>query len=247
VKKIPESPEAIFEDYIKDWQAAFGKEIESIILYGSGARGEYVAGKSDINFLIVLTTPGITALRPAIELVEKWRKRNVAVPLLMTRTYLDGSLDTFPMEFLSMQKHHQVVFGEDALAGLNISKTHLRMQIEREVKGKLLHLRENFLAVGLDRDRLLLLLRQTLPAFEPLFEALLHLRDQPIPDHRREVFMQGVKLAGLDQSFFDKLLKVAAQESKPYRNELWEVFEKYLLQIRDLALFIDAMDKNQSS
>lgn len=245
MKKNPESPEEIFQDYVADWQTAFGQELESIILYGSAARGEYAPGKSDINFLVVLSLQGITALRPAIELAEKWRKGGVAVPLVMTRAYLDNSLDSFPMEFLSMQKHYKLVFGQDLLRDLKISMNHLRMQLEREVKGKLLHLRESFLAEGVDRDRLLELLRQTLPAFESLFEALLYLREQPIPPHRREVFMQAVKLAALDQNFFDKLFAVVQQETKPYRNELLDLFEKYISQIRQLALFIDAMDKTQ--
>jgi len=245
VKKNPESPEEIFQDYAADWQTVFGQELESIILYGSGARGDYSPGKSDINFLVMLSLQGITALRPAIELTEKWRKRSVAVPLVMTRTYIDNSLDSFPMEFLSMQKHYKLVFGQDVLRDLKISMNHLRMQLEREVKGKLLHLRESFLAEGADRDRLLELLRQTLPAFESLFEGLLYLREQPIPQHRREVFMQAVKLAALDQKFFEKLFAVVQQETKPYRNELLDLFEKYISQIRQLALFIDAMDKTQ--
>lgn len=245
MKNYPASPEIIFENYVRDWQSAFGKELQSIVLYGSAARGEYLPGKSDINFLIVLTPAGITQLRAAIELTEKWRKQKVAVPLVITRTYIDNSLDTFPIEFLSMRQHHRVVFGEDVLASLNISKTNLRLQIEREVKGKLLHLRENFLAEGFNRDGLLTLLRQTLPAFNSLFEALLYLRDQPIPDQRREVFARVVELAGLDQKFFERLLNVANQQSKPYRSELWDLFEKYILQIHRLSLFIDAMDKTE--
>jgi predicted nucleotidyltransferase len=241
--KYPASPDAVFEDYTNDWKAGYGKELQSIILYGSAARGEYVAGVSDINFLVVMSPEGVATLRPAIELNQKWRSQMIAVPLVMTKAYIESSLDTFPIEFLSMRQHHKVIFGEDVLAGLNISKANLRVQLEREVKSKLLHLRENFLAEAEDRDSLLRLLRQTLPAFNPIFETLLFLRDRPIPDHRRDTILQVVELAGLDKAFFEKLLKLSEQESKPYRNELLELFEKYIAQIRALALFVDAMEK----
>jgi len=241
--KYPDSPESIFENYTNDWKTAFGQELQSIILYGSAARGEYMPGVSDINFLVMLSSEGIASLRKAIELTGKWRSQNVAVPLVLSKIYIETSLDTFPIEFLSMQRHHKVIFGEDVFAGLNISKSNLRMQLEREVKGKLLHLRENFLAEAGDRDSLLKLLRHTLPAFNSMFEALLYLSGRPIPEHRRDAFMQAVEIGKLDKSFFDRLLKISEQESKPYRNELWDMFEKYITQIRTLALFIDGMDK----
>lgn len=245
MKNYPASPELIFDKYTRDWQTAFGNALESVSLYGSAARGEYIPGKSDINFLIVLTPAGIGNLRAAIELTEKWRRQNVAVPLVLTRAYIDNSLDTFPIEFLSMREHHKVVFGEDPLGSLHISKANLRLQIEREIKGKLLHLRESLLAEGFSRDRLLALLRQTLPAFNPLFEALLYLRDEPIPSQRREVFARVAELARIDKAFCERLFRVTTQESKPYRSELWDLFEKYLLQIRELTVFIDAMDKTE--
>lgn len=243
--KYPESPESIFENYTNDWKAAFGQELQSIILYGSAARGEYLPGVSDINFLVTLSSEGIASLRSAIELTSTWRNQNVAVPLVLSRDYIENSLDTFPIEFLSMQRHHKVIFGEDVLAGLSISKTNVRMQLEREVKSKLLHLRENFLSEAGDRDSLLKLLRQTLPAFNSMFEALLYLNGQKIPEHRREAFIQAMEIARLDKAFFDKLLKISQQESRPYRSELWDIFEKYISQIGSLALFVDGMDKEK--
>ena len=243
MRKPPPSPESIFAEYTRDWQTAYGKELLSIVAYGSVARGEYRVGSSDINFLVLLTEAGIKTLRPAIELIEKWRPAHVAVPLLMTRAYIERSLDTFPIEFLGMRLHHQMVFGEDVLADLSITKADLRLQIEREVKGKLLHLRENFLDLGNDRNGLWRLLQQSLPAFTALFEALLYLRGQAIPAARREVIAAGAGVAGLDRGLFDKLLNVANQESRPYRVELLELFERYISQIRELAGFVDGMEK----
>ena len=53
--RIPDKPEEIFQEIILDYKVIFGPDLVSIILYGSGARGEYIPKKSDINFLILLT------------------------------------------------------------------------------------------------------------------------------------------------------------------------------------------------
>jgi hypothetical protein len=48
--KIPQKPEAIFSEFTKDYKRAFAADLLSIVLYGSGASGHYIPGKSDLNF-----------------------------------------------------------------------------------------------------------------------------------------------------------------------------------------------------
>ena len=95
--KIPQSPEEIFTEFSNNIKQLFNDDLVSIVLYGSGAKGEYVRKKSDINFLVVLTEDGIKKLSGAFALVKKWNKRNVAVPLFLTREYIESSLDSFPI------------------------------------------------------------------------------------------------------------------------------------------------------
>ena len=101
--KTPLKPEAIFKEITADFKNAFEDELISIILYGSGARQDYTPGRSDINFLIVLTPKGIDNLFGAVDAVVKWKKRNVATPLFMTWEDIRASLDSFPVEFLNMK------------------------------------------------------------------------------------------------------------------------------------------------
>ncbi|MBW1920906.1 MAG: hypothetical protein JRI81_11880, partial [Deltaproteobacteria bacterium] len=98
--KAINDPREIFEEIVQDYKSLFGQELESIILYGSAAGSEYVAGKSDINFMIVLSEQGIDHLDRAFKTVERWKKRKVATPLFLTRFYVETSTDTFPIEYL---------------------------------------------------------------------------------------------------------------------------------------------------
>ena len=142
--KVPKNPEEIFEEFTDDFKNVFGSDLISIILYGSGASGHYVAGKSDLNFLIVISEGGIDNLDRAFSAVARWRKRKAATPLFMTKAEILSSRDTYPIEFLSMKKHYVTVSGEDVLGGLSFEPAHLRLQSEREFKGKLVHLRRGF-------------------------------------------------------------------------------------------------------
>jgi predicted nucleotidyltransferase len=241
MKKYPESPEAIFKEYVTDWQTAFGHALEAIVLYGSAARGEYVRGKSDINFLLMLAAPGMAKLREGVEITAKWRPAGVAVPLALTRDYIHASLDSFPIEFLDMKLHHRVVFGADPLANLEISPQNLRLQLERELKGKLLHLRQGLLGTGNDREALRDLLLRTIPAFAALFEAMLFLKGEALPDARQEIFQKVAGLAGLDGGFAERLFRLQAKDSRLYREELWKIMEDYITQIEKLATYIDRM------
>jgi hypothetical protein len=80
----PKKPEDAFAEITDDFRKVFGDDLVSISLYGSGAGSNYLPGKSDLNFLIVLSEQGIDNLDRAIDVVSKWKKKNVAIPLFMT-------------------------------------------------------------------------------------------------------------------------------------------------------------------
>ncbi len=97
--KTPQTPESIFAAFTADYQKVFAADLESIILYGSAARGEYVAGRSDINFMIVLSDAGIEKLACAMPLVATWRKSRVGTPLFLSKEYITMSMTPSPSNF----------------------------------------------------------------------------------------------------------------------------------------------------
>jgi len=239
--KFPQSPDEIFSAYLSDWHTIYAEQLESVLFYGGSARGEYVPGASNIEFLIVLSEPALRNLRPAVLLSEKWRARAQVLPLVVTRAYIARSLDSFPVEFLYMRRQYRVLHGDDVLAGLAIRFQDLRLQLERELKGKLLHLRNGFLHSGYDRDELKSLMRRTLTAFLPLFEAFLFLKQEKIPVTRREIFQRVAQVASFPAGFIDKIFQVSEEDSRPYREELWQIMEEYIVHIAELTQIVDAL------
>jgi predicted nucleotidyltransferase len=237
--KIPHSPEVIFDEFVNDLRAVYQNDLESVVLYGSGAKGEYIRKKSDINFLVVLSENGIGHLHKSFNLVKKWTRRKVAVPLFMTKSYIESSLDSFPIEFLSMQQNYKVVFGDDVLANLEIPQNELRLECEEQVKGKLLHLREGFLASAGKKRPLEELLSISVPSFISLFQALLLLKEETRPIQKGEIFSKTGEVYGFDQNVFDDILQVRNRTKKFSTEDLIELTQKYITEIRKLAIIID--------
>jgi predicted nucleotidyltransferase/uncharacterized protein (UPF0335 family) len=240
--KTPERPEEIFEEFTQDYQAVFRDDLKSIILYGSGARGEYVPKKSDLNFLVVLTEAAMDRLRDVFSLIRKWRKRRVNIPLFLTEEYIASSLDAFPIEFMNLRHSYVLVFGKDVLAALSFQKADIRLQCEREIKGKLLLLREAFLDSEGKTKSLGQLCSASLTAFLSLFRALLFLRDKDIPQHNREVITAAAQEVGFDEKPFLDVLRIKEGRDKVSREHMEATIGRYLRTIREVWKKVDELE-----
>jgi predicted nucleotidyltransferase len=230
--------------FAEGFHKAFGNDLISVILYGSAVTEEYVPKKSDLNFLIVLSEEGIEQLHLVYDLVARWRKKRVGTPLFLTKAYIDSSLDTFPIEFLNIKRNYTVVFGEDILEGLSFEKKFVRMQCERELKGKLLLLRERYVETKGKAKALRNLISGTFPTFTFVFKGLLYLLDREVPATKRETISTLAKGLDLDQELFLSLLQIKEGTLKPSVKETEALFRKYLKEIRTLAKLIDTWEEH---
>ena len=223
-----------------DYKNLFGDDLVSVILYGSSVTKEYDPNKSDLNFLIVLSEEGIERLHLAHELVARWRKKKVGTPLFLTKEYIDFSLDTFPIEFLNIKRNHQVIVGEDVLAGISFKREFIRMEGERELKGKLLLLRQRYVETRGKRKVLKELISASLPTFIFVFKGLLYLLDKEVPETKEQTITILSQELKLDQELFTSLLQLEAGTLKHSRQEIGDLFKRYLKEIRRLALLMDS-------
>jgi hypothetical protein len=120
------------------------------ILYGSGARGDFVPGHSDINLMLILDDIRPATLRALGPAFAGWRKESPEPPLLIGRGEWREAADTFPIEITDMRAACRVLRGTDPLAGLVVQPTDLRRAVERELRGKLLRLRQGYAAAAGD-------------------------------------------------------------------------------------------------
>jgi hypothetical protein len=223
-----QNPEVIVRKFADQMQAAFGPDLESLLLVGTAARGDFVPGKSDVNTLVVLSEAGMDQLEKAHPVLQSWRRSSLALPHFMTLESLQSSVDSYPLELLDFRSFHRVITGTDPLAGLHLPAEPLRLQVEREARGKQLLLRQTW-AAHAERDRELAeVMRQALKSFTVIFQGLLELKNLPHPASRPDLFNQAAKIAGFSAQPFQQIhdLRLGRKPAQPrelYRNLLHEV------------------------
>jgi predicted nucleotidyltransferase len=247
MSRIPKNPEEIFPDIIKDCSALFADDLVSIILYGSAASGDYVSGKSDINLMIVLSDAGIDRIDQAIDIVAGWDKRNIATPLFLTEAYVQTSLDVFPIEYLNFQNNYKLVYGKDILQHLSFDREFLRLQCEREIKGKLLVLRAGFLQSRGKGKNLQTLIADSLGALIAIFNGLLHWKGIELPQRYRNVIKVFCKTFDMDTALFVKVLDVREKKVKLSDSELTDLFKAYLGEVQKLWKTVDSLHAGETA
>ena len=120
----------------------------SAVLYGSAARGDWVPGRSDVNLLVLVEDTAPTALRQLTPAVTAWHGQGFAPPLIMGREEWQRSADVFPIEITDMQLSHRMLCGNDPVQGMLVDPADLREAVEKELRGKLVRLRQAYVRFG---------------------------------------------------------------------------------------------------
>lgn len=234
-------PKALLPEIIQDFREVFGNDLISLILYGSAAGPEYDPARSDINLMAVLRPEAMGRLDEAFSLVRKWRRKGCAVPLFLTERYIAGSLDVFPIEYLNFRSRYAMVYGKDVLRGLELKPSLLRLQCEREIKGKLLLLREGFVESEGKRGTLAALIADSTGALTAIFRALAALKGLETPGSRRALFAEVSRAFDLDGGVFERLLDVRDRKIKGAQADMPALFKRYLAEMEKLSDAVDAM------
>ena len=122
--------------------------------------------------------------------LEHSRNLNFGIPVVFfTEEELRDGKDVFSLEFLNIQNSYEMIYGKDLFKGLKFKKKNVRLQLEFELRSKLINLRSEFSRLKDDRG-LMRLAESILPAFMPLVSGLLFLKNEHIPKSKEEVFQK---------------------------------------------------------
>ena len=85
-----------FDAFIDDLRTTHGKNLASVILYGSAAAGDFVPRQSDYNLLVALHRITPQDLRNANACMREWKKMGHSVPVYFTVSELSKCGGCFP-------------------------------------------------------------------------------------------------------------------------------------------------------
>jgi hypothetical protein len=238
-------PEDKIDDFVKRVREAAGSNLESVLLFGSAVSGDFHPGLSNLNLLCVLRDCSFAALQALAPVAKWWERQKQPAPLCMTRKELERSTDVFTIELLDMQQHHRVLFGEDVVQGLRISMHVHRVQVEYELREKLILFRQQVLLASGNNSRLWDLLLRSVPSFGTLFRhALIALGDASQPG-RREAVLALSKRVEFDPSAILQALDVREHKADPKKIDISDLVARYLAAIERVTAAVDeALDSD---
>lgn len=229
-------PLAMAQEAGREIKALYGENLVSVILYGSAAGGDFDPQRSDINLLIVLRELGFEAVCILNPIWKKLERQRFGLPIFMDCAYIQRSLDSYPIEFLNMKGCYKVIVGEDVLLELNIDREHIRLQAERELRGKLLHLLSSGIEIGNKIRELKQLMEISLKDFGAVFMALLFLKEQKAERNRKRIFDLVEKVYDIKDQPFSKALRALEKGNK---QEIAAIFPGY---VKGIQVIIERID-----
>jgi hypothetical protein len=212
-----------------------------VILFGSAVAGDFHPEVSNLNLLCVIRDSSFAALQALAPAVKWWDAQKQPPPQFMTRDEIDRSTDVFTIEFMDMQQHHRVIFGEDVLQGLSIPVNLHRVQVEYELREKLALLRQHLLLASGNDSRLWELLVRSVSSVATLFRHALIVLGHDAPVGKREAVQVLSKQIGFDASGILQVLDVRERKSERKQFEVADVFSRYLAALEQITKAVDNM------
>ncbi len=214
-------------------------KIHSLHITGSAITDDFNPKVSDINSIFVLKEMDLKLLELLAPLGKKYGKNRVAAPLIMTPEYITSSLDVFPVEFLNFKLIHTTVFGDDILENIEIKKTDLRHQCEREIKTKLIWLRQGYISSMGNKKMLTQGFADSISGYIPLFRGIIFLLGKQPPIRQDEVLKTLAEVSEINTGVFTKVLKEKREKINLSIDDLNTIFEDYYAATEKIGKIID--------
>lgn len=228
-------------EFVSRLRAAAGSNLQSVILFGSAATGDYDPDSSNLNLFCVIRDTSFGALQSLAPVVKWWNAQKQPPPLFMSRDEIERSVDVFTIEFIDMQQHHLVIFGEDVLQNLSIPVNLHRAQVEYELREKLALLRQQLLLAAGNEARMWELLVRSIASFATLFRHALMVLGHDAPAGKREAVQALSKQIGFDAAAFVQVLEVREHKSNSKKLDVADVFSRYLAALEQVTAAVDRM------
>jgi predicted nucleotidyltransferase len=228
-------------DFVNSLKQAAGANLECVALFGSAASGEFHADYSDINILCVvreLSEPVLAALAPAI---VGWTKSKFPAPLMFSRSEIEQATDVFAIEMLDIRQRHRILYGQDIFTDMKVPMDRHRVQLEHELRTKLLTLRQNYFQAAGDHKRVRRLMLDSISAFSTLFRhTIIAMGEQPAA-HKADNIRKLAERTGFDPGIFLKLLQVRERKANESEIPAASAFAQYLDGINTVVQAVDAL------
>jgi hypothetical protein len=217
-----------------DLTRIFAFRLRSVVAYGPQLDGN---AEQPLTCLALVDSLSASDLEACARMAHHWKRRDLAIPLILPTQEFRRSLDAFPLEYSEILLTHARVFGDDPLDGVSISPEDLRRACETQVKSHLVHLREGFIESGGVPREVAELVRTSAPSFAALLRSVARLCGTT-PSNRADAARAGAHVAGLSDVIVTDMLSLEHQPHLPAIDAA-RLFPSYLEAVEQLARTVD--------
>lgn len=231
------------EAFCQDLKRLYSDNLVSIILYGSFSKGNYIPKRSNINLLVVLKKVEFEDLSRAVNIFNRWSKVGRTAPLLFTEEYINRSIDIFPVEFSDIKENYKILYGKDILKDISIEQKDLRYVCEKELKEKLIRLRQAYLEAG---ARPFILKRVMINSFSSVMAILRNILKLigETPSYDIEELLTALsEKFNFSKDTASKIFRLKKREIRLPSQEIKNLYLNWLSQIEELTLKIDKLSR----
>jgi hypothetical protein len=215
-----------------------------LVLYGGLAKDEFIPEKSDINLMVVVDRVSIELMDSVAPLLRQGAGETRLGVLLLSEEDLQCSADVFPIKFLDIQRYHQVLAGQDVIAGLEIDRAHLRLRCEQEIKNLLLRLRQFYLERARRPELIEATLTRAVSSLLINLGVLAELKTGARSPTKLAALANAEQL-GLKLLPVYQVLALKRGELKPDAAGLKELYAAFMLTVEEAARMADELDTNE--
>jgi predicted nucleotidyltransferase len=234
------STESKLTELVNRLKELAAKNLHSVILYGSAARGDFHEQHSDLNVLVILGSLAAPDLRRVAPAVQWWiTDQREPAPLFFTEEELTRSSDVFAIELLDIRDAHRVLYGKDPVAAINVPMNLHRVELEHELRTTLLKLRQHLLLAADRPGELTTVLVKSTSSVITLFRHVLIAFDETPPASRAEVISRTAAVANADVQALSAALHV--RESPQSNHDILAIYGAYLQAIEKVVTALDRL------
>ena len=175
LEKLEQGLRERIEPFLLDVEEKSDTPIVAAYLTGPASRGEWNSSLPELELLLVFDRIDEDLLEALASLGIRYGKTGIKAPLLLTSEYVTRAHDVFPMEFCELKSSHLLLGGSDMLATVEIDSSHLRLQVERELRSWRLRLRQGYLRAAGDGTWMAAWFADAVPDLFPVLRGLLKL------------------------------------------------------------------------
>ncbi len=225
--------------WLEPVRTALGAEFLAAYLHGSVLTQGFDERRSRVNVLLVTRSLNLDVLDAVRQKLPEDRKPPHFTPLFLTQRQIEKSLDVFPIEWIDIKERHLLIEGHDVLGGYEVPRSNLRLQLEQELREKLIALRQAYLANAKHPDLLEKVLSAAASSFATLCRTLLRLRGESPPAHTPQVIERVADVFGLQAEGLLAAHLVRHAEHHHKGAELLALYRRFLVEVERLVNAVD--------